>query len=459
MKRIFIAKELKDEVALVLLLFWSTVIAIRLLVAERLEDQGRQLGLVINGVHIHHFVIGFVLILVALLLYFLSKKRKGLMVLVPLSVGIALIFDEFVYWSHREFDYWAIENFLAIIITGVLLFLIYHLPEKRSEITDNCQPRLNPRHPFVSVVIPAFNEEKFLPATLRSLVRQDYQDFEIIVVDNNSSDRTAAVAKSWGAKVAFEEKRGVGAARERGFREAQGEIIVTTDADAILPSHWLSRIVQEFKDQPDLAAFGGLYTLSSGPMVARLAVRYGLYWVWLLDRCFSGSWALPGVNLAVRRKAFAAAGGFNPELILGEDADLAQRIKNFGRVKFDPHFKVQTSGRRYRYGLLHALLTYAPNGITRMLFKKHKFLSLPTIRNERSIIQSFIVIPLFLAGFLLFALFYLNNPTISQAREIRQVEQKATLIKTKARQAENEIKFYLAKTPKTKIKSGRSNQG
>ena len=94
-----------------------------------------------------------------------------------------------------------------------------------------------------SVVVPAYNEEGFLAETLRSLRHQDYDGaYEIVVVDNNSTDATAEIAGSFGVRVVSELEPGVCQARQRGLSEARGEIVVSVDADTLYPPDWLSRI-------------------------------------------------------------------------------------------------------------------------------------------------------------------------------------------------------------------------
>lgn len=265
------------------------------------------------------------------------------------------------------------------------------------------------QNPLVSVVIPAYNEAQYLTRALQSIRNQDFQNFELIVVNNNSTDKTVEIAESFGAKVIFEPQRGVGFARQAGFLEANGKIIATTDADTILPPNWLSRIVDEFEKSENLVAFGGLYTLYSGPLTARLAFFYFAHPAWTLDKIFSGGWGLPGVNLAVRKEAFLKVGGFKPELSLGEDAEISRRLKKIGKVLLDPRFLVQTSGRRYRSGLILGFMTYIPNAITRILFNKHKFLNLPAIRSEKSLFPRLIIQFLLLFAIVSFSFFYFSH--------------------------------------------------
>src|SRR3989304_4870044 len=110
---------------------------------------------------------------------------------------------------------------------------------------------------FISVVIPAYNEERNLPKCLSSLRNQTFPHFEIIVVDNNSWDKTAEIARLFGARVVYETIQGMTPARERGFREAKGPIIARTDADTILTPNWLYQIYREFQKDPSLSAVTG----------------------------------------------------------------------------------------------------------------------------------------------------------------------------------------------------------
>ena len=100
----------------------------------------------------------------------------------------------------------------------------------------------------VSIVIPAYNEEKCIGDTLKKLpckeIKNDGYDIEVIVVDNNCSDNTVRIANDLGAKVVTEIKRGYGHALHRGFVEASGDIIVTIDADNTYPSEEIPFLVK-----------------------------------------------------------------------------------------------------------------------------------------------------------------------------------------------------------------------
>src|SRR5574341_1532560 len=94
----------------------------------------------------------------------------------------------------------------------------------------------------ISLVIPAYNEEKYLPAILASIAKLKRQPDELIVVNASSTDKTAEIAKSFGARVITAEKKTIGYSRQLGLRAAKGDIVAFTDADALLPPDWLTRM-------------------------------------------------------------------------------------------------------------------------------------------------------------------------------------------------------------------------
>lgn len=211
----------------------------------------------------------------------------------------------------------------------------------------------------LSIVIPAYNEEKYIRRTLQSLQEQTYKKFELVVVDNCSNDTTAAIAQEFGARIVIEKQKGIGAARRAGFAHAKGDIIATTDADAMIKDKfWLEKIMTAFINDPDLVGYGGVFRLYSGPLTARLAARYGMYPLYWLAKIFSGKWLLIGPNFAVRRSAYLKTSGIDAQMSQGEDVDIAMKLAKFGKVKLVPYLVVYSSGRRFRHGLLSGLRSY-----------------------------------------------------------------------------------------------------
>lgn len=111
--------------------------------------------------------------------------------------------------------------------------------------------------PGVSVVIPCLNDAAALEGCLASLAAQSRQPAEIVVVDNNSTDNSAAVAARFGARVVRELRPGIPAAAAAGYDAAKAEIIARCDADCILPPDWVERISERFADEPELSVLSG----------------------------------------------------------------------------------------------------------------------------------------------------------------------------------------------------------
>ncbi len=183
----------------------------------------------------------------------------------------------------------------------------------------------------ISVIVPAFNEERLLPASLRS-IRAATAAFdargwssELIVCDNNSTDRTAEVARAGGARVVFEPFNQIARARNTGAAHASGDWLVFVDADS-QPSREL------FTDAA--AEIVGGQCLAGGSIVAfdtdRPAIRFVVRFWNTLSRVTK--WAA-GSFIFCEASAFREAGGFNHALFAAEEIDLFRRLKRLARRK------------------------------------------------------------------------------------------------------------------------------
>ncbi len=237
------------------------------------------------------------------------------------------------------------------------------------------------KQPFVSVVVPAHNEEGRLGMTLDLLKRQTYprDKFEIIVVDNNSTDRTAEVARAAGARVITEPHPGVAWAREAGWKVATGEIVLSTDADVQPPENWMEQVVHKFSTHPELVGLtGGLRFFDKPRWFNWCAVVLNPFLVYLGFFMSRGVYNFTGNNMAARKWVYEKVGGFNTQLHFGEDMDLARRIKKFGKIKFFPGLVMWCSGRRYTFDL--AFWRYFVNYLWTSLFARPRFNELPKIK-------------------------------------------------------------------------------
>lgn len=208
--------------------------------------------------------------------------------------------------------------------------------------------------PFVAVVIPAYNEENYLPSCLESIGKQDYAgEYEVIVVDNASTDNTANIARDWGARVVYENKRSPACARQKGVEVATGELIAFIDADTQAPAHWLSTIVSRLVRKPEMVVISGPYAYFDAGSIARIASYIGNFFSIIIDQLFrkvlnKGS-AVWGSNFAVRRSALLEVGGFDTSIrFYGEEYELSLRLRIAGKGGIIPRLFVLTSARRLK---------------------------------------------------------------------------------------------------------------
>lgn len=205
-----------------------------------------------------------------------------------------------------------------------------------------------------SIIVCAFNEEQLLPGCLHSLLQQSFPPHEIIVINNASTDRTAAVASIPGIRVVDEPRKGLVVARETGRRVSTGDVLVYVDADCRAPSGWLGLVAREFSCVNRPVAVTGPYRFYDWDVVGRVLVRMYDYSVApathvLVQYVFGLGAVLYGGNFAVRRDALDAIGGFDTSIEFhGEDTNLARRISKAGRVRLRQPCWVFTSARRYK---------------------------------------------------------------------------------------------------------------
>lgn len=202
---------------------------------------------------------------------------------------------------------------------------------------------------MLSIIVPAHNEEALIRQTLRALdaaAREAGVGFEIIVVDDGSTDRTAAIAAAQGARIVGADVRQIAAARNAGARAALGDRLMFVDADTIVPSAALRAAVEAM----DLGAVGGGASpvFDSGtPAWARRTIGFT---VWFMRGM---GWAA-GCFLFARRDAFERAGGFDERYFASEEIHLSRALKRLGRVVILRE-RVVTSGRKaHDYSAAHA---------------------------------------------------------------------------------------------------------
>lgn len=224
----------------------------------------------------------------------------------------------------------------------------------------------------VSIVIPVYNEADSLDACLRAIARQTVRPCEVLVVDNNSTDGSAAIAQRYPFVTLLREPRqGVIHARNYGFDTACGDIIGRIDADTSLPADWVATVVRLFSESDIDAVSGAVdyYDIAIPRVIALVDLGFRLQ----MAHGMKGEVFLYGANMAIRRTAWLKArSALCLRAGIHEDYDLAIHAYDSGAwVVFDKRLRATTTLRRFdmdivafwRYAMLNTG-TYAQHGRT-----------------------------------------------------------------------------------------------
>jgi glycosyltransferase involved in cell wall biosynthesis len=233
----------------------------------------------------------------------------------------------------------------------------------------------------LSFVIPAYNEEAYLPACLESILaqipRELEHDTEIIVVNNASTDATREVALRYPrVRVVDEPRKGLTFARQAGFAASTGLLIANVDSDARLTPNWVATVLRTFDETPALAALSGPFLYYDLTPRQRILVHVFYLSAWMTYACNRyilrvGS-MLQGGNFVTNRDALASIGGFNTAIsFYGEDTDIARRLNEVGEVRFTFALKMFSSARRLKHeGMLTVAARYSINYFWTTFFKR-----------------------------------------------------------------------------------------
>ena len=193
---------------------------------------------------------------------------------------------------------------------------------------------------MLSIVIPTFNEEKYLPRLLKSIERQTFRDYEVIVADNDSSDSTRAIAKSFGAKIVSGGMPGRG--HNQGAKAARGEWLLFLDADVVLPPDFLGRAMTEIKNSDFSVATCLIDPLSDRRIDKLLHGSVNLY-MRATRKFFAHA---PGFCIFCEMKIHRKSGGFNEKIKLGEDIDYVHRLSKIAKFGLLRNVCIPVSVRR-----------------------------------------------------------------------------------------------------------------
>jgi len=284
----------------------------------------------------------------------------------------------------------AIVILLAPLLLKYLVQLVvspfYSLIEKSRE--NRFKNSANPSHsPLVSVLIPAWNEEVGIIKTIRSVLASRYANFEIIVINDGSTDSTheqisgfiSEYQNNWAefdcdAEIKYLRlpNGGKANAMNQGLKLAQGEFVVTIDADSVMHKQAINNLIKRFRD-PTVAAVAGNVVIGNRhkpiELMQQLEYLYGFFFK-RADSVFKSVYIIGGAAAAYRTEVLRELGGFDSEIIT-EDIEMSTRILSAGyKTRYAADAVVYTEGPADWKGLCDQRLRWKFGRL--LTFIKHK---------------------------------------------------------------------------------------
>ncbi len=219
----------------------------------------------------------------------------------------------------------------------------------------------------LSIIIPTLNEEKYLPKLLDSIKSQTFKDYEIIVSDGNSKDKTRQIAKKFGCKVV----KGVGlpaVGRNKGAKAARGELLLFLDADVILPEKFLESTLKEFEKRKADVAF-----CVPVPIGGKLrdVIMLAVYDVFVTIAQYIKPFG-SGFCILAKKEFHKKLRGFNEKIPYLEDIDYIQRTAKIGKYRVLNSWVLLSMRRFEKEGRWHTFARYLRTYIRRIRGKEVK---------------------------------------------------------------------------------------
>jgi glycosyltransferase involved in cell wall biosynthesis len=291
--------------------------------------------------------------------------------------------------------------------------------------------------PTVSIVVPAYNEEKNIEECIKSLLTLDYQNKEIIIVDDHSTDRTADIVSKYPVILIRRSQRGGhAAARNDGIKAAKGEIIAFTDADCITDRAWLKNLIRNY-DNPTVGGVGGVVLSKSQNLLAKYRTYREREEYEKHDISKTNVTNLPGGNASYRKEVLEKVGGFDPRF----SAPIGQATLELGYRILRAGYKLvgETDAvvfHTYGGSAREWLITYFRGGYSSFSFLEQygwtdflmiRFKQLLFIVAMVSLVCSILILPspyvtiLLIAAFLLFDLIIATKHVLETAIELKSL--------------------------------------
>ena len=192
---------------------------------------------------------------------------------------------------------------------------------------------------FISIIIPAHNEEAFIEKTLISIYGSLHKNYELIVVCDSCTDRTEEISRKYTDKVYTVDFKNVSKTRNHGASHAQGDILVFADADTLCSNNYLSSII---------SAINSGFDYGCSEAISESGTKKGKFVMKLMNSSNKNNKTVGG-NCFVKKEHFSKIDGFNENFRIGEDTDLGDRLgKNGAQYIFIKNSHVIPSERRYK---------------------------------------------------------------------------------------------------------------
>jgi len=195
---------------------------------------------------------------------------------------------------------------------------------------------------MISIIVPTFNEEKYLPFLLDSIKKQEFQDLEIIIADAGSKDKTIEIAKKFDCQIIKGDLPAKG--RNEGAKIAKGDLFLFLDGDTILPENFFEKALKEFKKRNlDIASF----CLEPQTKSQFKKLLFNLFYnlpILVLEKILAhGAQAI-----LVKKEIFEKIGGFDEKIKFAEDHSFVRKAKKFGKFGILRSIKILSSSRRFK---------------------------------------------------------------------------------------------------------------
>lgn len=263
----------------------------------------------------------------------------------------------------------------------------------------------------VSVIIAVKNRERLIGRCLQALMEVDYRNYEVIVVDDHSSDNTAGIVKTFPVKLRRSKGKGIGAAKNTGISEATGDILAFTDSDCLVAKDWISQIVKLHLQHQEVMGIGGII---KNPISSNFFARFGQKLCFdppISQQDFVKS--IGGNNISYKREVFNSVGLFDERFVTGEDPDMCWRLgQKEMKILYSPSIVIYHIHRSTLGGFLKQQFWYGQGNL--QLKQKYIKTPAPLPPYEDKNITKYIMclwtkdelffIPMFIFGFLSYRL-------------------------------------------------------